>query len=67
MESTAHTFSVAIVSDEGGKCNILANERHSVATKEGGLIPRELAVHHLEYAKPILESALKKSGTRLED
>ncbi|MCX6798688.1 MAG: KEOPS complex N(6)-L-threonylcarbamoyladenine synthase Kae1 [Candidatus Diapherotrites archaeon] len=67
IESSAHTFGISIVSDSDGKCNILANERHSVTTKEGGLIPRELAVHHQEYAKPILESALKKAGVKLED
>ena len=66
-ESTAHTFSISIVSDKGNKCNILANERHSVATKEGGLIPRELAQHHYKYAKPVLESALKNEKLKIKD
>ncbi len=67
IESTAHTFGVGIVSDEGGKCNILANEKHSVSTKEGGLIPRELAQHHCKYALPVLKNALKKAKAKLED
>lgn len=62
FESTAHTFGVAIVSDKNKKCNILANERHSITTKSGGLIPRELALHHFEHAVPLLKNALEKSG-----
>ncbi len=67
IESTAHTISVAIVSDKGGKCNILANEKHSVVTEEGGLIPRELRQHHQKYAVPVLKSALKKAKVKLKD
>ena len=67
IESTAHTFGAAIVSDDDGKCNILANEKHSVVTKEGGLIPRELAAHHREHAKSVIETALKKAGIKAGD
>jgi len=66
-ESTAHTFSIAIVSDEGGRCNILANEKHSVVTEEGGLIPRELRKHHQEHAVPVLKAALEKAKVKLKD
>jgi len=66
IESTAHTFSCAIVSDEKGKCNILANEKHSVVTEEGGLIPRELAKHHYKHAVPVLKIALEKAGVGLK-
>ena len=67
LESTAHTFSIAIVSDKEGKCNILANEKHSVVTEEGGLIPRELAEHHYKHAVPVLKNALKKAKLALKD
>ncbi len=67
IESTAHSFGVAIVSDKRGKCNILANEKHSVITKQGGLIPRELAVHHQKYAVRVLKEALKKANLELKD
>jgi N6-L-threonylcarbamoyladenine synthase len=67
IESTAHTFGCAIVSDEGGKCNILANEKHSVVTEEGGLIPRELRKHHQEHAVPVLKAALEKAKLGMED
>ncbi len=67
IESTAHTISIAIVSDDGGKCNILANEKHSVVTEEGGLIPRELREHHQEHAVPVLKNALEKAKVKMED
>jgi N6-L-threonylcarbamoyladenine synthase len=67
IESTAHTFGCGIVSDKGGKCNILANEKHSVSTKEGGLIPRELAAHHFAQAKQVIEAALQKANLKIAD
>jgi len=67
IESTAHTFSIGIVSNKGGKCSILANEKDSVVTKEGGLIPRELAKHHYKCAVPILKAALEKAGIGMKD
>ncbi len=59
IESTAHTFGVAIVDEN---CRILANEKHTHTTESGGLIPRELANHHSQWAMPILSQAMKKSG-----
>lgn len=67
IESTAHSFGIAIVSDKNGKCNILANEKHSVTTKEGGLIPRELADHHYQHAIPVLKKALEKASLAIKD
>ncbi|MFH1257248.1 MAG: bifunctional N(6)-L-threonylcarbamoyladenine synthase/serine/threonine protein kinase [Candidatus Diapherotrites archaeon] len=64
IESTAHSYAVGIVDE---KCSILANEKHAVITEEGGLIPRELAEHHLKYAKPVIENALKKARVQLKD
>ena len=61
LESTAHTFGIGIVSDNGEKCNILANEKSSFTTKQGGIRPREAADHHLENAVHVLQSALEKA------
>jgi len=66
IESTAHTFGCAIVSDEGGKCNILANEKDSVVTEEGGLIPRELASHHQKVAVGVIRDALKAAKLEMK-
>ena len=58
LEGTAHTSGVGIVDSD---CLILANEKHTFTTEEGGLIPRELADHHLEKFPGLIENALKKS------
>ena len=42
IESTAHTFGVAVVKD--GK--VLSNVKHSYTTESGGIIPMEAARHH---------------------
>jgi len=67
IESTAHTFGAAVVSDEKGKCNILSNEKDSVVTKEGGLIPGELARHHYACAREVIEKALSTAKMEMKD
>ena len=42
IESTAHTLGIGIVKD--GK--IIANEKDSYSTKQGGIIPMQAAKHH---------------------
>src|SRR3989344_5847155 len=64
IESTAHTFGAGIVDE---KCNVLANEKHSYTTESGGMIPSEIAEHHLEWAKPVLENALKAAQIKIKD
>jgi N6-L-threonylcarbamoyladenine synthase len=66
IESTAHTFGIGIV-DEKGK--ILANEKKLFMTKEGegGMIPAEVAEHHVQFFKEVLDKALNKAEVRLED
>ena len=64
IESTAHTYGVGIV-DEKGK--ILANEKHTLQTEQGGLVPRELLDHHMAWGQKILSQALEKSGISLKD
>jgi len=53
IESTAHTFSVGIFD---GK-EILANERDTFTTVEGGMIPNKVAEHHVEVKNEILKRA----------
>jgi len=74
IESTAHTFGVAIVESDLNKtnydkatCNILSNEKDSYTTTCGGMIPRELAEHHFRVAPIVLENALKKANVTLKD
>ena len=60
IESTAHTFGVGIV-DENGR--ILADSRDTYKPEKGkGFIPRELESHHILVAKKVLTDALKQAG-----
>lgn len=64
IESTAHTLGIGIVDDKG---DVLANERASFVTEEGGIHPRKAAQHHILFYKFILDKALKKAGIGLKD
>ncbi len=74
IESTAHTFGVALVESDLNKtnyekatCNILSNEKDSYTTTSGGMIPRELAEHHFRVAPTVLDNALKKANVKLSE
>jgi len=58
IESTAHTFGVAVV--ENGK--ILANVKDSYTTEKGGIIPVEAAKHHHGVADRVYREALEKAN-----
>jgi len=58
IESTAHTFGVAVVKD--GK--ILANVKDSYTTEKGGIIPVEAAKHHEQVAERVYREALEKAN-----
>jgi len=57
IESTAHTFGVAIVRD--GK--VLSNCKDSYTTDKGGIIPIKAAEHHKKIADKVYHEALEKS------
>jgi len=59
IESTAHTAGIGIMNEKG---EVLANERESFTTEEGGMIPRELAEHHVDKFPQILKNALEKAN-----
>ena len=64
IESTAHTFGVGIVSFDG---KIIANEKDTFTTTEGGLIPSDVAKHHDKLKDEILEKALKSAKLTMKD
>lgn len=64
IETTAHTFGIGIVD---GDCNILANEKDTVITEEGGLIPAQVADHHFEVAVSVIKKAMKTAGVGWEE
>lgn len=65
VESTAHTFSVSVVSSEG---EVLSNARSVYRPPEGsGIHPFEASQNHLASAPSVLSEALRISGVRPND
>lgn len=59
VESTAHTFGVAVVSMKG---EILSNVKNSYVTLEGGMIPLEVRKHHRRVCDGLFNRALEEAG-----
>ena len=59
VESTAHTFGVAVVDMEG---KILSNVKDSYTTEEGGMIPLEVREHHKRVARELYLRALDEAN-----
>jgi len=59
VESTAHTFGVAVVSMDG---EILSNVKDSYTTEGGGMIPLEVRKHHARVAPKVYTEALSVAG-----
>ncbi len=65
IESTAHTFGVAIIDD---KFNILSDIRDTVKPGETlGIDPKITAEHHANMAPQVLEKALDTAGLDVND
>ncbi len=63
IESTAHTFGVAVL-DEG---KVLSNVIDSFHTEKGGMIPYKVADHHVDVCDKVIMNALEKAKVRLKD
>ncbi|MCC7574908.1 tRNA (adenosine(37)-N6)-threonylcarbamoyltransferase complex transferase subunit TsaD [Candidatus Woesearchaeota archaeon] len=63
IETTAHTFGVSIV--RGKK--VLCNEKKAFSTEEGGMIPAEVADHHVRIFDEVFINALTKANIPIED
>jgi len=59
IESTAHTFGIGIVDEEG---NVLADVKAVYTPEIGGIHPREAAEHHQREYLGVLRQALKQAG-----
>ncbi len=64
IESTAHTFGVGIVTDEG---KVLANAVDSYSSPDKGMIPHEIAEHHNKVAEKVLKQALGEADLKWND
>lgn len=62
IESTAHTLGFAIFNNK----KFLANERITFTTNEGGMVPAQVAEHHIKGFDILLKKTLEKSGIKLD-
>jgi len=68
IESTAHTFSCAIIEKKGRQGTILSDIRKIYRPPEGeGIHPREASRHHAENSPQVLADCLQKSGVKIND
>jgi len=67
IESTAHTFGASVVELNNNKFTILSNVRDMYKTEKGGLIPSQLAEHHVECFDKVIKDALEKSKKSLKN
>ena len=68
IESTAHTFSCAVLEKNGKKGKILSDVRKIYLPPEGqGIHPREASRHHVENSVDVLTESLEKSKLRIND
>ena len=58
VESTAHTFGVAVLDWDG---KILSNVKDAYTTESGGMIPIEVRKHHVEVAGGLFGKALREA------
>lgn len=61
IEGTAHTVSCGIVDEE----RIISNSSRTYHNPNGGIHPREAALHHAENVKPVIAQALFDAGLEL--
>ena len=63
IESTAHTFGVAVIKDK----KVLSNVKSVYTTKKGGLIPVKVGEHHIEICDKVLKEAVSKANIKLKN
>ena len=68
IESTAHTFSCAIIEKKNGNGKILSDVRKIYRPAEGeGIHPREASRHHIENSHTVLSDCLSESKVKITD
>jgi N6-L-threonylcarbamoyladenine synthase len=68
IESTAHTFSCAIMERGRKKGKILSDVRKIYRPPEGqGIHPREASRHHIEHSSEVLSECIKKANLTIKD
>jgi len=68
IESTAHTFSCAVIEKKGKKGKILSDVRNIYRPPKGeGIHPREASRHHIENSPTVLSDCLKEAKITIKD
>ncbi|MGI0003991.1 MAG: tRNA (adenosine(37)-N6)-threonylcarbamoyltransferase complex transferase subunit TsaD, partial [Candidatus Nitrosotenuis sp.] len=68
IESTAHTFSCALVEKSNKKGKILSDVRRIYRPPEGqGIHPREASRHHIEASSDVLVECLRNANLSISD
>ncbi|HET8719935.1 MAG TPA: KEOPS complex N(6)-L-threonylcarbamoyladenine synthase Kae1 [Candidatus Nitrosotenuis sp.] len=68
IESTAHTFSCALVEKRGKKGRIISDVRKIYRPPDGqGIHPREASRHHMEHSSEVLQECIKKANLTVKD
>jgi len=68
IESTAHTFSCAIIEKKGNKGKILSDIRKIYHPANGeGIHPREASRHHIENCSSVLSESLTEAKITIKD
>jgi N6-L-threonylcarbamoyladenine synthase len=63
IESTAHTFSAAVIRDS----TILSNVLKPFTTQSGGMVPSKVAQHHVDCCFAVLSQALSEARCSITD
>lgn len=68
IESTAHTFSCAILKKHDGKTTIISDVKKTYQPPSGeGIHPREASRHHIQHGPSILSQCMKLAKINIED
>lgn len=68
IESTAHTFSCAIIEKKGSSGKILSDIRKIYRPADGeGIHPREASRHHVENSSDVLSQCLNEANVSIRD
>ena len=68
IESTAHTFSCAIIEKKGKTGTILSDIRKIYRPPEGeGIHPREASRHHIENSSTVLSDCLNEAKVSISE
>ncbi len=64
IESTAHTFGASVVDSKG---TIMSNVKKAFTTSTGGMVPAQVAEHHVQACGKVIQEALADAGTTIQE